>query len=109
MDNRGWLLRNEIIWHKPNCVPSSAKDRFTIDFEKVFFLTKSRRYCCNTQYEPLAEASLARKEYGVKSSQYQVRSQGGLETEKTDGRLYNPEKGRLKRAVWRVPPRPSKP
>lgn len=44
MTNRGWILRNEIIWHKPNCMPSSAEDRFTVDFEKVFFFVKSKKY-----------------------------------------------------------------
>ena len=43
MCNRGWILRNEIIWHKPNCIPSSAPSRFTVDFEKIFFFTKSTR------------------------------------------------------------------
>lgn len=47
MSNRGWILRNEIIWHKPNCMPSSAKDRFTIDFEKVFFFVKNKKYKFN--------------------------------------------------------------
>lgn len=40
MVDRGWTLRNQIIWHKPNQMPSSAKDRFTVDFEKVFFFVK---------------------------------------------------------------------
>lgn len=44
MTNRGWILRNEIIWHKPNCMPSSVKDRFTVDFEKVFFFVKNKKY-----------------------------------------------------------------
>jgi len=43
MVNRGWILRNIIIWHKPNCMPSSAKDRFTVDFEYVYFFTKSNK------------------------------------------------------------------
>ena len=43
MTNRGWLLRNEIIWQKPNCMPSSATDRFTVDFDKVFLFTNSRK------------------------------------------------------------------
>jgi len=38
---QGWILRNVIIWHKPNCLPSSARDRFTVDFEYVFFFVKS--------------------------------------------------------------------
>ena len=46
MVNRGWILRNKIIWKKSNCMPSSAKDRFTVDFEDVFFFTKSN----DTQY-----------------------------------------------------------
>jgi len=43
MVNRGWILRNTIIWHKPNCMPSSAKDRFTVDFEYFYFFTKSNK------------------------------------------------------------------
>lgn len=43
MVNRGWILRNIIIWHKKNCMPSSAKDRFTVDYEPVFFFTKSNK------------------------------------------------------------------
>lgn len=40
MIDRGWTLRNQIIWHKPNQMPSSATDRFTVDFEKIFFFVK---------------------------------------------------------------------
>jgi site-specific DNA-methyltransferase (adenine-specific) len=40
MIDRGWTIRNQIIWHKPNQMPSSAKDRFTVDFEKIFFFVK---------------------------------------------------------------------
>ena len=43
MTNRGWIKRNTIIWHKPNCMPSSAPDRFTIDFEYLFFFTKNNK------------------------------------------------------------------
>lgn len=44
MTERGWTLRNVIIWHKRNCMPSSVKDRFTVDFEPIFFFSKSRKY-----------------------------------------------------------------
>lgn len=43
MINRGWILRNVIIWHKPNSMPSSARDRFTVDFEYVYFFVKSNK------------------------------------------------------------------
>lgn len=52
MINRGWILRNKIIWHKPNCMPSSIKDRFTVDFEYLFFFSKNKKYYFETQYEP---------------------------------------------------------
>jgi site-specific DNA-methyltransferase (cytosine-N4-specific) len=52
MVRRGWLLRNVIIWHKPNVVPESVKDRFTLDFEYLFFFAKSPRYYFQQQFEP---------------------------------------------------------
>lgn len=39
-----WILRNEIIWAKPNAMPESAKDRFSNRHEHCFLLAKSRRY-----------------------------------------------------------------
>ena len=53
MVNRGWILRNSLIWHKPNVMPSSVKDRFTVDFEYLFFFVKSKKYYFETQYEPI--------------------------------------------------------
>lgn len=53
MIDRGWCLRNQIIWHKPNQMPQSAKDRFTVDFEKVFFFVKQPTdYYFEQQLEP---------------------------------------------------------
>ncbi len=43
MVDRGWILRNVVIWHKPNSMPSSIKDRFTVDFEYLFFFVKSNK------------------------------------------------------------------
>lgn len=40
----GWYLRNDIIWHKPNCQPESVKDRFTVAHEYIFMFSKSERY-----------------------------------------------------------------
>jgi DNA modification methylase len=53
MTDNGWICRNEIIWHKPNVMPTSIKDRFTLDFEPFYFFTKARKYYFNTQYEDL--------------------------------------------------------
>lgn len=40
----GWYVRSEIIWHKPNPMPESVRDRPTCAHEKVWLLTKSDRY-----------------------------------------------------------------
>lgn len=65
MANRGWILRNEIIWHKPNCMPSSVKDRFTVDFEKMFFFVKNKKYYFETQYEKYSPNTFPRMLRGV--------------------------------------------
>jgi len=44
IDEQGWILRNSIVWHKPNAMPSSVKDRFSNSYEPVFMLVKSKKY-----------------------------------------------------------------
>jgi len=44
MIGRRWILRNKIIWHKPNPMPSPVKDRLTNSWEYVFFFSKSKKY-----------------------------------------------------------------
>jgi DNA modification methylase len=45
----GWWLRQDIIWHKPNPMPESVRDRCTKAHEYVFLLTKSERYFCDSE------------------------------------------------------------
>jgi site-specific DNA-methyltransferase (cytosine-N4-specific) len=100
MTDAGWILRNEIVWHKPNCMPSSVKDRFTVDFEKLFFFVKSKRYYFEQQFEPMSEASVSRYKYKF----------GGTKNEaikETDNPTYvvgmrSPTDGRNKRTVWTI-------
>ena len=47
MQDHGWILRNSIIWHKPNHMPESVTDRLTRSYETVFFFTKSKKYYFN--------------------------------------------------------------
>lgn len=49
----GWYLRNDIIWHKPNPMPESVKDRCTKSHEYIFLLTKSPKYYFD--YEAIQE------------------------------------------------------
>jgi len=99
MVNRGWILRNNIIWHKRNCMPSSVSDRFTVDFEYLFFFTKNKQYYFQTQYEP---------------NHYDGRKVMVAKRKKTEiyrneiPRWANLEKGRNKRTVWSINPKPFK-
>jgi DNA modification methylase len=43
----GWILRNDIAWHKPNSMPSSVRDRLTNTWEHVFHFVKNRKYYYN--------------------------------------------------------------
>jgi len=52
----GWWLRQDIIWHKPNPMPESVRDRCTKAHEYVFLLAKSQRYYYDA--EAISEASV---------------------------------------------------
>lgn len=110
MINRGWILRNTIIWHKPSCMPSSVKDRFTVDFEYLFFFARQQKYYFEQQLEPA-------KEYKVpdKPQKLEGVSNGGDSVWKgiNSGRgrahfaaLYNKDEDgrpmRNKRTVWSI-------
>jgi DNA modification methylase len=44
LQNDGWILRNDIVWYKPNHMPSSVQDRLTNSWEHVFHFVKARKY-----------------------------------------------------------------
>lgn len=58
----GWLLRQDIIWHKPNPMPESVRDRCTKAHEYVFMLSKSKRYFFDAEAvaEPVAPSTTER-------------------------------------------------
>ncbi len=101
MVNRGWILRNTIIWHKPNCMPHSIKDRFTVDFEYLFFFTKSKNYWFDQQFEPFSESFKERVKYNFGGNKTDI---GGNKLGYVRGDkshiLNNP--GRNKRCVWSI-------
>lgn len=52
----GWFLRQDIIWHKPNPMPESVRDRCTKAHEYIFLLSKSPKY--HFDYEAIKEPSV---------------------------------------------------
>lgn len=99
MVNRGWILRNEIIWHKPNCMPSSAKDRFTNDFEKVFFFVKNSHYFFDQQLEQAIWKNDGRA--GLGRIHYRHKKREGKKGTGQENFVHIVEK-RNKRAVWNI-------
>ena len=91
MSDRGWILRNEIIWHKPNCMPASVTDRFTVDFEKVFFFVKSKKYFFNQQTEKATYTDARLNKGNIRYENRETNS-GVTVTEH-----------RNKRCVWKIP------
>lgn len=105
MTNRGWILRNKIIWHKPACMPSSARDRFTIDFEEILFFVKSKEYYFEQQFEPMKTLKIRDRKanFSVKDQNEDfVRSHQG-----NKDIIPNPS-GRNKRCVWSINTKPFK-
>jgi site-specific DNA-methyltransferase (cytosine-N4-specific) len=49
LQESGWYLRSDLIWHKPNCQPESVKDRPTRAHEYLFLFSKGERYAYNAQ------------------------------------------------------------
>ncbi|CAL7907003.1 DNA (cytosine-5-)-methyltransferase [Fusobacterium necrophorum subsp. funduliforme ATCC 51357] len=107
MIDSGWILRNEIIWHKPNALPESLTDRFTNDFEKIFFFTKSQKYYFQKQYEPYSEKTLHSFKDGIMPTGKKKMLSAGeskMAMKKIDKpwrAVYN-EKGRNMRTVWSI-------
>jgi len=107
MQRRGWIIRNVIIWHRPNSMPSSVQDRFTVDFEYVFFFVKNKKYWFKRQLEPLKASSINRLKHNFNINKGDIQS-----AVKTSGikrfqeRFLKGEvKGRNKRCVWSIPTR----
>lgn len=98
----GWYLRQDIIWHKPNPMPESVRDRCTKAHEYVFLLSKSGRYFFDSEAikEPAINAGKTVKNNNGKNAQmgkYGETRKGFL---KPEGVLVAETRNR--RSVWNV-------
>ncbi|OJV39333.1 MAG: hypothetical protein BGO29_07545 [Bacteroidales bacterium 36-12] len=107
---RGWYLRQDIIWHKPNPMPESIKDRCTKAHEYIFLLSKSPKYYFDhTALQEPAKYD-GRKENQRKASKKYLQPDTGapLQTISKGGERWTVVDGiyiRNKRDVWSVPTR----
>lgn len=92
----GWILRQEIIWQKPNAMPEAVTDRCGRDHETMFMFSKSSKYLFKPMKEPVRSTRAASR----KAKRTGVGKAGGHRT----GSAYDgTETMRNRRSVWSVP------
>jgi len=110
----GWYLRQDIIWHKPNPMPESVRDRCTKSHEYIFLLSKSKKYYYDN--EAIKEDAVTGKDLGILRSKQnmsdkyvsahaqsiQDRKESGIDSRKAGTGKRN------KRSVWTVTTKPFK-
>jgi DNA modification methylase len=109
MQDRGWYLRQDIIWAKPNPMPEPVKDRCVKSHEYVFLLTKNARYYFDYEAisEPISDKNKTHyQKYAGMASKKQpkaqgVRNDGGGNGTHSGFSTPDTEK-RRKRSVWNV-------
>ncbi len=100
----GWYLRQDIIWHKPNPMPESVKDRCTKSHEYIFLLSKNKRYYYD--HESIKEPAVGERWGGNKP----INMNNTKDTTGQFSGLTRPRKmvyeKRNKRSVWKVTTKP---
>jgi site-specific DNA-methyltransferase (adenine-specific) len=108
----GWYLRQDIIWHKPNPMPESVRDRCTKAHEYVFLLAKSERYYFDqaSVYE-VATTDLNHRQTDRGSQGYAMATKaknGSPQRGNINGYGYIQKGKRNRRSVWTVTTKPFK-
>jgi DNA modification methylase len=109
----GWWLRQDIIWHKPNPMPESVRDRCTKAHEYVFLLTKSERYFYDAEAIKVdaSSATIERNKHGFNGAfKGQFRGTPGEERFQDGRPIEAPEfckDGKAnRRSVWTITTKP---
>ena len=97
--NDGWYLRQDIIWHKPNPMPESVKDRCTKSHEYIFLLSKSPKYYFD--YEAMQENCVSVDTHKYHRMNLEI---GAEDRNIRDKIEYSKVTKRNKRDVWSVIP-----
>lgn len=100
----GWYLRQDIIWHKPNPMPESVKDRCTKAHEYIFLLSKSKKYYFDS--EAIKEPTVTKDNTIRDRDNTRLNNTPGRT--KMNGLRTNNYDMRNKRDVWQVNTRPYK-
>lgn len=105
----GWYLRQDIIWHKPNPMPESVTDRCTKSHEYIFLLVKSKRYYFDNM--AIKEPAKSGNDLGILRSKRQARLNHPSIIKRQEQGVDSRIAGtgfRNKRSVWTVKTKPFK-
>ena len=112
MQDDGWILRQDIIWHKPNPMPESVRDRCTKAHEYIFLFSKSKKYYYDN--EAIKEDSVTVNSKGERGKPNSAKNVG-KSTEDVDGfdvrggfKNMKAQPKKNKRSVWTVATKPYK-
>ena len=108
LQDDGWILRNAIIWNKPNAMPESVTDRLSSRYEHVFLFAKQQRYWFDL--DPIRETAITANRSGsrlsfVNSKDNQDISQWSRSKVGSAGMPLN-DSGRNPGDVWTIPTQP---
>ena len=101
----GWYLRQDIIWHKPNPMPESVRDRCTKAHEYIFLLSKSERYFFDN--ESIKEVAKVSSE-GIRFGGQKYGDNADPKHATKSGNVSKEYERANKRSVWTVPTKPYK-
>jgi len=121
LQEAGWYLRQDVIWHKPNPMPESVTDRCTKSHEYLFLLTKSERYYFDA--DAIKEDAVGQNLHDLTGPGYaapgQAPNTGNRKALRTDiesrhrsqikggqSLQAEPDGRRNRRSVWTVPTQP---
>lgn len=95
----GWYLRSHIVWHKPNVMPESVKDRPTNAHESIFLLTRSAKYYYDADAVKEPETCGRKRGPALHPDLLSTNGNSGLARRESTG-------FRNLRNVWTVPTKP---
>lgn len=103
LQDDGWILRSDVIWYKPNVMPSSVEDRPASSHEYVFMFTKSPRYYFD--WYAIKEAWADDRQGRDRGKKNRERNRGGRRDGYTKPNGIDPSGngGRRPRSVWSIP------
>jgi DNA modification methylase len=109
LQNDGWILRNAIVWHKPNAAPFPVRDRLACRYETIFLLVQQASY--HFDLDPIrqpytGDRSLSRRAHRGGNKPHTAR--GIWPAPADQGRAERTTRGRNPGDVWSIPVSPQR-